>query len=55
MSDVQNYVVVDSEKKLIVGGPYLWDGVSEWQPPEDGELLREDVARRRGYDWPSAS
>lgn len=45
-------VVVDSPSKLIVGGPYLWDGVAEWTPPEQGTLLLESDAAEQGYQWP---
>ena len=36
----------------IVGGPYLWDGEAEWQPPEPGELVRESDALKAGHTYP---
>lgn len=49
---VGRYVVVDEGTKYILGGPYLWDGVAEWTPPEEGTLMIEADARAQGYDWP---
>lgn len=46
------YVVVDTDNKTIIGGPYLWDGVSQWTPPEEGTLLLEADATAQGYDYP---
>lgn len=31
---VDRYDVVDPATKTIVGGPYQWDGVTEWTPPQ---------------------
>jgi hypothetical protein len=47
MSD--RYVVVDTPKRLIIGGPYLWDGTAAWTPPEEGALILEDDAIASGY------
>lgn len=42
MAEAKTYVVVavdDITKKL--GGPYVWDGETQWQPPELGRLVTE--------------
>jgi hypothetical protein len=44
------YVVVAGG--VIVGGPYVWDGVSAWQPPAAGELMTEADADAAGATWP---
>jgi len=46
------YVVVDPEERVIVGGPYLWDGVSAWVPPEPGVLMVEAEAAAEGFVYP---
>ncbi len=56
-------VVTDTPSKTIIGGAYLWDGETLWEPPEgggrgaqdmveSGELLLEDAAVATGYRWP---
>lgn len=52
MAEVQNYVVVDTKQKLIVGGPYRWDGTAEWQPPEEGDLMLESEAVKKKFGYP---
>lgn len=52
--DPQRYVVVDVPSKTIVGGPYLWDGVTPWTPPVAGTLMLESDALAAGYAYPSA-
>ena len=46
------YVVVDDETQTIVGGPYKWDGVRPWTPPEEGRLMLESEAIAAGYTYP---
>ncbi|GAB1642523.1 hypothetical protein [Krasilnikovia sp. MM14-A1259] len=48
---MHRYVVVDPAEHVIVGGPYLWDGVAAWTPPDEGELLLESDALAAGYVW----
>lgn len=54
MPEAQRWVVVDSnlDLKRIIGGPYLWDGETQWTPPEDGELMLEADAQSQGFQWP---
>lgn len=51
MAEVKRYVVVDEQSGVIVpdGGPYLWDGEAEWEPPVEGTLMLEAVAYEHGY------
>jgi hypothetical protein len=53
MSAVARWVVVDSDTRTIVGGPYLWDGTTEWTPPEQGRLILEADAFDAGYTYPT--
>ncbi len=53
MSDRWVVVSVDASDKVIKGGPFLWDGETEWVPPEPGRLVGEADALREGYTWPS--
>lgn len=55
------FVVVDTAKHAIVGGPYLWDpaGAPEWVAPEIAAsplasyvVLSEDDAQAAGHAWP---
>lgn len=53
------YVVGDPNTMIIVGGPYRWDGVTEWTPPEiqdnpdaDYKILLESDALAQGYTYP---
>jgi hypothetical protein len=55
VADPQRYVVVDTDRNLIVGGPYLWDGDAAWQAPEPGELMLERDAADQGHSWPQPS
>jgi hypothetical protein len=48
----QRWVMVDPTTKRIVGGPYLWDGHTEWEPPEQGQLMLEAEALEAGYTFP---
>jgi hypothetical protein len=50
MSD--RYLVVNETTHLIVGGPYAWDGVTVWTPPDPGTLMLEADAFSAGYTWP---
>lgn len=36
-------------------GPYLWDGVTPWQPPVAGRLVRERDAIGAGYTYPTTA
>jgi hypothetical protein len=47
-----SYVVVNEETKTITGGPYLWDGVTDWTPPDPGTLMKTADAEAAGYTWP---
>jgi hypothetical protein len=42
VAEVKNYVVVDENSGEKIGGPYLWDGVTPWTPPEKGRLITEE-------------
>ncbi len=46
---VERWVVVNDDGRIVSRGPYLWDGVTPWQPPEQGRLMREDDAVAAGY------
>jgi hypothetical protein len=48
---VAQYVVVDVPNHLIVGGPYMWDGVATWSPPEGGTVMTLAAARAGGHAW----
>lgn len=57
---VNRYDVVDPATRIIVGGPYKWDGVTQWTPPEIQTnpdagylLLLESDALAQGYTYPS--
>lgn len=45
-------VVVNTPTKQIIGGPYRWDGVTPWTPPEQGTLMLEADALAQGYKYP---
>ncbi|WP_445279657.1 hypothetical protein [Streptomyces sp. DSM 118148] len=51
---IGRWVVVseDTTNKTILSGAYLWDGETEWTPPEAGVLLLEAVAMADGYGYP---
>ncbi|MGV9243600.1 hypothetical protein [Streptomyces sp. NPDC003710] len=51
---MENYVVVSTtaKDKTIVAGPYLWDGVTSWTPPEAGKLMTEAQVLAKGYVYP---
>lgn len=53
MAGIDRWVVVDSETPTIVGGPYLWDGESDWEPPQQGHLMTEADAFTGGYQYPA--
>lgn len=57
------YVAVDEQTMWIVGGPDLWDGLTEWRPPAGngalatdmlaaGTLMLEADATAAGYSYP---
>jgi hypothetical protein len=48
---VTRYVVVDVPNHLIVGGPYMWDGVTQWSAPEAGTLMTLAAALTGGHSW----
>lgn len=48
---VTRYVVVDVPNHLIAGGPYMWDGVTTWTPPEVGTLMTLAAALTAGHTW----
>lgn len=52
MAEAQRYVVVDKKAKAVVGGPYLWDGKTDWTPPDEGDLMLESEATGKGYKHP---
>jgi hypothetical protein len=52
MAEAERYVVVDTTAMTIIGGPYKWDGVTAWIPPEDGTLMLETDAIEQGYHYP---
>lgn len=45
-AETKRYLVVDATGYAI-GGPYLWDGVSEWKAPEEGTLMLESEYLKR--------
>jgi hypothetical protein len=62
---VGRYVAVDQATRTILGGPWGWDGVQPWVPPEPrgntadasemvaaGTLMVEADAQARGYAYP---
>lgn len=49
------YVVVDTATKKILGGPFAWDGESEWTPPVAGTLMPEAEALGSGYTFVAAA
>jgi hypothetical protein len=49
---MDRYVVADPGSMTIIGGPYLWDGVTAWTPPADGTLMLEADALAAGYAYP---
>jgi hypothetical protein len=58
MAEIKRYVVLDQDGKFenIV----VWDGESEWSPPENHRLVLEDSDEGRASlqahnDWLSAS
>ncbi len=52
MRQVGRWVVVDDSAMTIVGGPYLWDGHTDWEPPRPGRLVGEADALNDGYTYP---
>ncbi len=52
MPTAMRYVVVNESTMKIVGGPYKWDGVAQWTPPEEGTLMLEADALAAGYTYP---
>lgn len=51
MPDVGRWVVTDPDDKLILDGPYLWDGVTPWTPPTAGVLMLEADALADGFTY----
>jgi hypothetical protein len=49
---ISRWVVVNTATYMIVGGPYKWDGVAPWTPPEAGTLMLEADALEQGYEYP---
>jgi len=39
---IKRYFIINGG--FIVGGPYLWDGVSDWDPPLSGQVVTEAAA-----------
>ncbi len=54
MAEPGRWVIVpdDPDNTTIVGGPYLWDGNTDWQPSQHGRLVREADALGDGYTYP---
>ncbi len=54
MAEAQRWVVVadNPDDLTIVGGPYLWDGNTGWEPPHEGRLVLEADALTDGYTYP---
>jgi len=61
MAKPDRYVVVEPTSKLIVGGPYMWDGRAKWVAPEIATanepdslaVMREADAFEGGYSVPA--
>lgn len=51
---MDRYVVVNPATMQIVGGPYRWDGVTAWTPPDQGTLMKESDALAGGYTYPAS-
>jgi hypothetical protein len=51
---VGRYVLVstDPTDRLILAGPFLWDGVSRLVPPEGQRVITEAIAVSDGYTHP---
>lgn len=54
------YVVADPATKVIVGGPYAWNGITQWTPneivdnPDAGYAITEEaIALDEGYTYPT--
>lgn len=45
------YVQVDEETKLILDGPFLWDGQTQLDFGP-GTTMLESKAREQGFAWP---
>ncbi len=53
VTEDQRWVVVNDTTHTIVGGPYLWDGHTDWQPPQQGRLILEAEALADSYTYPT--
>jgi hypothetical protein len=54
---IGRYVAVSTDltNKVIVEGPFLWDGnLATWQPPTGTTAIFESAALAQGYTWPPA-
>jgi hypothetical protein len=54
--EAQRWVVVSDDPtdlNILCVGPYLWDGVTAWEPPEQGRLMLEQDADAAGYIYPN--
>jgi hypothetical protein len=54
MAEVKRYVGVsdDPENKVIVFGPCLWDGETEFDPGAGVDMMLEAEALEDGYTYP---
>jgi hypothetical protein len=50
---ISNWWLVDDVSKLILGGPFLWDGVTQWDVPSGQRAVPNDPSMT-GYAWPSS-
>lgn len=48
---VSNWWTVIDAVQQITGGPYLWDGSSDWAPPAGQRAVNADPTAS-GYTWP---
>lgn len=49
---VTNWWTVDDARMLIMGGPFLWDGVTTWTPPVGQRAVNANPIGS-GYSWPT--
>lgn len=51
---VSNWWLVSDSLMKVMGGPFLWDGSSDWTPPSGQRAVNTDPTGQ-GYTWPAGS